>query len=60
MAQFRQFCACVHDMFYNAQRLERVNRAGVFVNHSWNAWTLIYLARIWHVAPQLAAWSHAG
>jgi hypothetical protein len=33
---------------------------GFVVNHSQIAWMLIYLAQRWHVAPQLAAWSHAG
>ncbi len=43
MAQFRQFCAFVHDMFYNAPTRERVNRNRLFVNHSQSARTLIKL-----------------
>jgi hypothetical protein len=40
MAQLRQFCASVHDMFYNAQSPKRVNRLSpkfLFVNHSLSA-----------------------
>ena len=37
MAQFRQFCTFVHDMFYNAPRRFGVNWNPLFVNHSQNA-----------------------
>ena len=43
MAQFRQFCAFVHDVFYSAPGRSRVNRNRIFRIHSQSAWVLIKL-----------------
>jgi hypothetical protein len=45
-------------MFHHAPGHERVKPERFFVNYSQIAWMLIYLSQRWHVAPQLAAWSH--
>ena len=60
VAQFRQFCAFVHDMFYTAARPGGSQLQPAFVSHSQIAQALIKLTHARHVAPQLVACSHAG
>ena len=43
MAQFRQFCAFVHDVFYSALGRARVKWNRIFGIHSQSAWVLIKL-----------------